>query len=157
MPAPDATVLTAAWVAPMVGPVVRDGAVAIVAGRVAAVGHAADVRRAVPAAIITDLGDAVLLPGLVNAHCHSELSHLRPGPPPASFVGWLTDLMKRAGPGDPAAAATAGAAESLAFGVTAVGDVTAFPAATRGPRRRGRPGRRQLRRGPRHGRPAGSA
>ncbi len=124
-------VLTAAWVAPMVGPVIRDGAVAFVGGRVAAVGTPAEVRRAVPDADVTDLGGVVVLPGLVNAHCHLELSRLRPGPSPASFVGWLSDLMKRAGPGDPAAAAADGAAESLAFGVTAVGDVTAFPTDTR--------------------------
>ena len=125
------SILTAAWVAPMTGPVLRDAAVAFVDGRVAAVGPVADVARSFPHADRHDLGDTVVLPGLVNAHVHLELSHLRPGPPPTSFVGWLTDLMSRAAPGDPAVAAAAGAAESLHFGVTAVGDVTAFPAATR--------------------------
>ncbi len=115
----------------MAGPVLRDAAVAFVAGRVAAVGPIDEVVRAHPEAERNDLGDAVLLPGLVNAHVHLELSHLRTGAPPTSFVRWLTDLMKQSGPGDPAAAAAAGAAESLRFGVTAVGDITAFPAATR--------------------------
>ncbi len=124
-------VVTAAWVAPMTGPPVRGGAVAFVAGRVAAVGPVADVRGRFPDVPVHDAGDAVVLPGLVNAHVHLELSALRPGPPPASFVGWLLDLMRAAGPGDPAAAAAAGAAECLGFGVTGVGDVTAFPAATR--------------------------
>ena len=129
-----ASILTAAWVFPMVTPPVRDGAVAMADGRVLAVGDAASVRRAVPGATVTELGDAVLLPGLVNAHVHLELSRLRAGTRPASFVGWLTDLMARSGPPDPAATAAAaaeGAAECLRFGVTAVGDVTAFPADTR--------------------------
>jgi cytosine/adenosine deaminase-related metal-dependent hydrolase len=124
-------ILTAAWLAPMTGPVVRDGAVAFVGGRVAAVGTVGDVLGAVPGAERHDLGDAVILPGLVNGHVHLELSHLRPGPRPTTFVGWLTDLMKQSGPGDPAVAAATGAAESLGFGVTSVGDITAFPAVTR--------------------------
>ena len=125
------TVLTAAWVAPMTGPPIRDGGVAFVDGRVAAVGPAREVRRSFPDAEVSEAGDAVVLPGLVNGHVHLELSHLRPGPPPATFVGWLLDLMRQAGPGDPARAAAAGAAECLGFGVTAVGDITAFPGVTR--------------------------
>ena len=128
---PHPVVLTAAWVVPMTGPALRDAAVAFVNGRIAAVGPTAQVRRSQPDAAVHDLGDAVVLPGLVNAHVHLELSHLRPGPAPASFVGWLLDLMRQAGPGDPAAAAVAGAVESLGFGVTAVGDISAFPAVTR--------------------------
>ena len=115
----------------MTGPVLRDAAVAFAEGRVAAVGPIDDVLRAHPEAERHDLGNAVILPGLVNAHVHLELSHLRPGPSPASFVGWLMALMKQTGPGDPAVAAAAGAAESLRFGVTAVGDISAFPAVTR--------------------------
>ena len=128
------TVLTAAWVAPMTGPPFRDGAVALVDRRVAAVGPIAVVRRAFPDAAVVDCGRAVLTPGLVNAHVHLELSDRRPGPPPATFVGWLLDLMRTGGPPDPAtlaAATAAGAAECLRFGVTGVGDVSAFPAVTR--------------------------
>jgi cytosine/adenosine deaminase-related metal-dependent hydrolase len=129
---PLPVVLRAAWVAPMGGRApLRDGAVAMAAGCVVAVGPSEALRPRFPDADLHDLGDAVLLPGLVNAHVHLELNQLRCGDRPTSFVDWLLGLMRSAGPGDPASAAADGAAECLRFGVTAVGDITAFPAFTR--------------------------
>ena len=41
-----------------------------------------------------DLGDVAVLPGLVNAHTHLELSYLRDEVPPASqFVTWIRGVM----------------------------------------------------------------
>jgi cytosine/adenosine deaminase-related metal-dependent hydrolase len=41
-----------------------------------------------------DLGHVVLMPGLVNAHTHLELSYLRDELPPASeFVNWIRDVI----------------------------------------------------------------
>jgi len=48
----------------------RRGAVAIVAGRIVAVGPADALRAAHPDAGITDMGDALLSPGFVDAHAH---------------------------------------------------------------------------------------
>ncbi|MEM9969657.1 MAG: guanine deaminase [Pseudomonadota bacterium] len=46
------------------------GAVLVDEGRIAAVGTADDLRNAHPTATITDHGDALLLPGFVDAHVH---------------------------------------------------------------------------------------
>ncbi len=46
------------------------GGVLIEGGRIAALGAAADLRRAHPEAAVTDLGSALILPGFVDAHMH---------------------------------------------------------------------------------------
>jgi len=52
--------------------------------------------KAHPSAEIRDLGEAVIIPGLVNAHTHVELSWLN-GEPPAggTYMTWLRDLVAR--------------------------------------------------------------
>ena len=59
-------VLSADWVLPIEGPPIEDGAVAIEDGRIAAVGRSDELGRA------THHEDAVIVPGLVNAHSHLE-------------------------------------------------------------------------------------
>jgi cytosine/adenosine deaminase-related metal-dependent hydrolase len=71
----------------------------------------------------------VLLPGLVNAHCHLELSHLAVAreQAPAGFVAWVEALVERrsrADPVDARAATRAALAELTATGTVAVGDVS---------------------------------
>ncbi|NBD29360.1 MAG: guanine deaminase [Alphaproteobacteria bacterium] len=46
------------------------GAVLVRDGRIAATGEASDLRRAHPRATVTDYGDALILPGFVDAHMH---------------------------------------------------------------------------------------
>ena len=43
--------------------------------------------------MVVDLGKGVLLPGLVNAHTHLELSGIQRGSSPARFVEWIIQLM----------------------------------------------------------------
>src|SRR5436309_14327049 len=118
------TILRAAWIAPMNRPAFRDGMVSIQNGRIVEVGPAAEMLPRHPASAIEDLGDVLLLPGLVNAHVHLELSDLVPSEPPASFVDWLLGVIGRgpppgeAGEARAAAAARAGIAQCLRFGVT---------------------------------------
>lgn len=121
------TLLRAAWVCPVHAPPLRDGWVAVHAGRIRAVGQGVDA----PAATrVDDLGEVVLLPGLVNTHTHLELSWLRGRVPPGpDFLSWVGALMRtrtapeRAGDAvtdDPARAAIA---EMRATGTVAVGDI----------------------------------
>ena len=65
-------------------------------GRVAWVGGPGD--PGAPAGEVRDLGPGVLLPGLVNAHCHLELSHLagRSTARRGGFVPWVEALVARA-------------------------------------------------------------
>jgi cytosine/adenosine deaminase-related metal-dependent hydrolase len=79
----------AAWVLPIAGAPLRDGWVAVDCGRIAAVGPAP------PTGVqVRPLGSVAVLPGLVNAHTHLELSHLRERVPPSrEFVTWVRNLV----------------------------------------------------------------
>ena len=69
-------ILRARIVLPIEGAPIGDGAVAIAGNTISAVGRYADV-RACSAGEVIDLGERVLMPGLVNAHCHLDYSMLR--------------------------------------------------------------------------------
>jgi 5-methylthioadenosine/S-adenosylhomocysteine deaminase len=121
---PEARRLHAAWVVPVAQPPIRDGALLIGPdGRIAAVGPDAVVPWP-PGVPNDDFPDAILLPGLVNAHTHLELTGL--GQPEArEFHAWLTWLRARKGertPADFLAAARAGVRACWAAGVTTVAD-----------------------------------
>lgn len=116
-------VFRAGWVVPVDGPPLRDAAVAVQEGRVAWVGPAAEA----PAGEARDLGAGVLMPGLVNAHCHLELSHLAGRlTGAAGFVEWVERLvLERGADAAPVRAqAAAGIAQMEATGTVAVGDVS---------------------------------
>jgi cytosine/adenosine deaminase-related metal-dependent hydrolase len=71
-----------------------------------------------------DHGDATLVPGLVNAHCHLELSHLRGAIPPGlGFAGWVRRLTSLPMAGFDDAAARAAAREMAETGTVFVADI----------------------------------
>lgn len=73
----------------MDGAAVENGAVAISGNRILEVGKFDDV-RAHNSGEIVDLGEQVLLPGLINAHCHLDYTCLRDKiPPQKSFADWI--------------------------------------------------------------------
>ena len=116
------------WILPIAGRPIPDGWVAVDDGRVVAVGRR---RAAGEPSARRELGRVALLPGLVNAHTHLELSHLRAAVPPAScFTGWVQRAIagRQAFPdaADPAIldAARRGIAEARAAGTVLVGDVS---------------------------------
>jgi 5-methylthioadenosine/S-adenosylhomocysteine deaminase len=120
-------VLTARWVFPVSAAPIADGAVAIQAGRIADVGPRAELAAAWPAADRWDLGQAALLPGLVNCHTHLELCDLPSPAADGSFSTWLVTLIERRRQlplAAQAAAAEAGARELLESGTTCVGEVS---------------------------------
>lgn len=118
----------ASWILPISEPPIRDGWVAVDRGRVVAIG-----RRA-PSGIApsdVDLGRVVVMPGLVNAHTHLELSYLRDEVPPASaFVTWIRGVIearrKRPDPRAPEILESVRKAlvESAASGTAVVGDIS---------------------------------
>jgi cytosine/adenosine deaminase-related metal-dependent hydrolase len=113
-------ILSADWVLPIEGPPIRDGAIVLEEGRIAAVGTAADLGEGEAHA-----GSAIL-PGFVNAHTHLEYAvYAGFGDGLADFSEWITMHIARKGRigwEDFVAIARLGAAESLASGVTTVGD-----------------------------------
>jgi cytosine/adenosine deaminase-related metal-dependent hydrolase len=91
-------VYTARYLLPVSAPLLRGGAVAVNEGRIVSVGPLADVvQTAGTDSQVHDLGDAVILPGLVNAHTHLELSWMGDDPPPGGgFCGGATKpILKR--------------------------------------------------------------
>ena len=126
-------IVSARYVVPVAGPVIEGGAVHVEAGLIRAVGCAKDL----PKTAVDDCGDAVILPGLVNAHTHLELSHLRGLVPPGpSLIDWLTRLIdeRTRNPVDQQAVRAIvrdAIRESLRVGVTTIGDITADPSGTR--------------------------
>jgi aminodeoxyfutalosine deaminase len=120
--------LRARWVLPVDKPPIEGGYVSVAGSRIAAVGSAAPAART-----IEDLGDVALLPGLVNAHTHLEFSDLkRPlGTPGMDLPAWIRLVIadRKRGDRDPSAAIAAGLRESIAAGVTTVGEITTSPAA----------------------------
>lgn len=119
--------LRAAWVCPVAQAPLRDGWVHVEGDRVTAVGQGAS---APGAAREEALGSVVVMPGLVNAHTHLELSWLRGAVPPSTdFLAWVGQLMRARGAFEHAAdahkmaAVRAAIKEMRASGTVAVGDI----------------------------------
>ena len=121
----DVTVYRASWVLPMVQPPMANGAVAVDGDRITFVGAAADA----PAGRVVDLGDAALMPGLVNVHTHLELTPLRHLLEGLDFAQWIRTLthLRRTELSDPAdvrVGARIGIAEGLLRGITTYADTS---------------------------------
>lgn len=75
------------WVLPVSRPPISKGWVSIDNGVIADVGES-------PVSAARNLGRVAILPALVNAHIHLELSHLRGIVPPAGrFIDWIRGVM----------------------------------------------------------------
>lgn len=115
----------AAWVLPIESPTVRDGWVEVEHDRIVALGES----RPPEGGGEVDLGRVALLPGLVNAHTHLELSHLR-GEIPATrdFVHWIRTVIDARGRLPDARAILRGVEggidESVRCGTALVGDIS---------------------------------
>jgi aminodeoxyfutalosine deaminase len=92
-------IYSAPWVLPMANPPVREGAIAVKDGCIEAVGPASEIRTAFPGRReVTCQG--VLMPALINAHIHLELSHLPDIKRPAAgwtMCDWIEDLIQARG------------------------------------------------------------
>jgi cytosine/adenosine deaminase-related metal-dependent hydrolase len=119
------------------------GALLIDGERIVAAGSPQSIGRPEGVASI-DEPRAVLIPALVNAHCHLDLSHIGPAPFTGSFVSWAERLRGRraTAAAEIAAAVRRGVALSRAGGIGLVGDIagTGSPVPIRELRRLGMPG-----------------
>jgi cytosine/adenosine deaminase-related metal-dependent hydrolase len=113
--------LTARYIFPVAGPPLERGTVTIIGERISAVlahgARTADV----------DLGNVAILPGLVNAHTHLDLSGACGViPPTPDFTQWLRGVIayRRSRTAEEVQQdIRAGMAESLKFGTTLLGDI----------------------------------
>jgi len=117
-------------VVPMVGEPIENGAVAIAGNQIAAVGRYEEVRTNHGGDVL-DLGEQILLPGLINAHCHLDYTMLRGEiPPQRTFTDWVRAINARKAAlqeADYLTAIAAGLAEVQSFGTTALVNLEAFP------------------------------
>jgi cytosine/adenosine deaminase-related metal-dependent hydrolase len=113
--------LTARWVFPVDAPPLERGRVAVAGDRIAGVGPCDG-----PADV--DFGEAAVIPGLVNAHTHLDLTGLRgQAPPSPDFTGWLRKVIafRRSRPPEQVRQDVhEGLAESVRFGTTLLGDIS---------------------------------
>lgn len=85
---------TASWIVPVTSPPIRDGALLVDNdGRIAKIGVLEDMPSSRQATRV-ELGDAILLPGLINVHAHPELAACRGLLEDLPFHEWIPSLMR---------------------------------------------------------------
>lgn len=122
-------ILRARIVLPVTAPPLADGAVAISGGVICGVGPWPDIRRAF-AGPVRDLGEVVLLPGLVNAHCHLDYTDMAGMiPPRRHFTDWIQSIVTLKASWSSAEFSRSwqrGARMLLRNGITTVGNIEAL-------------------------------
>lgn len=122
--------LRARTVLPVTAPPIENGAVLISANRIRAVGPWTELQNLSDEKAI-DLGDVVLLPGLVNAHCHLDYTDMAGQlPPPKTFTDWIGSITAAKsgwGYSDYARSWLRGAHMLLKTGTTTVADIESMP------------------------------
>ena len=123
-------ILRARTVITNTGTPIENGAVAIAGNRIVAVGGFDEIHAAHEGETV-DLGEQVLMPGLVNAHCHLDYTMMRRSiNPQRSFTEWILRInaLKRSLDNDDYRAAIAkGFAELKQWGTTTVANIESFP------------------------------
>ncbi len=114
--------LTARWLLPVSGPPLANGTVTVAGDTIAAIEPHG---RRTPD---LELGNAAIIPGLVNAHTHLDLSSVSGRIPfDGDFTNWLRGVIAHRHSLEPEQVETAvraGLADSLRHGVTLLGDIT---------------------------------
>jgi cytosine/adenosine deaminase-related metal-dependent hydrolase len=127
-------ILRAKIVLPITAPPIEDGAVFVDGKKIRAVApwkvFAAHTTRAERHGV-RDLGDVILLPGLINAHCHLDYTGMAGEiPPPKNFTDWIaaiTAFKANWDFSDYAQSWLLGARQLLQYGCTTVADIEAVP------------------------------
>lgn len=122
----------APWVFPVTRPALQNGAVAVCSGTIEDVGTFGVLSKSFPGARIIDYPDSALIPALINAHTHLELSNLSGLTQtfqPDSFTGWIAHMLaerKKRGFAGPSVlqAARQALADQQEDGVAVVGDIS---------------------------------
>lgn len=124
-------IYSARWLLPISSPPIDDGAIAIEGQSILAVGLRSQLVNRFPTAPVNNFGDAAILPGLVNAHSHLELTVMRGflENEESDFFAWLRKLtVARLAMTDEDlfASSMCGAIEAARAGITCLGDSSSF-------------------------------
>jgi cytosine/adenosine deaminase-related metal-dependent hydrolase len=120
----------ARWVLPISSPAIEAGALAVEGHRIVAVGTRGALMTQFPEATVCDLGESAIIPGLVNAHSHLELTAMRGflDKEEHDFFAWLRKLtlarFERMTAEDLNVSAAWGACEAARAGVTCLADAS---------------------------------
>ena len=122
-------IYSARWVLPISSEPIENGAVAFDRGRFIGVGDRRSLKERFVEARVTDFGEAAILPGLVNAHSHLELTVMRGflEREEGNFPAWLRKLTLARiamSPEDLRVSTLCGAIEAARAGVTCFGDAS---------------------------------
>jgi len=127
---PTLRLLRARVVVPVSRPPIENGGVAVSGERIVAVGRWPELCRTFAGESV-DLGESALLPGLVNAHCHLDYTHMAGlFPPPKKFTDWIKLITTEKAHwtfSDFAASWVEGAKMLVRTGTTTVADIEAVP------------------------------
>ena len=116
-------ILRAKYVMPDSRTVIENGAVVIRGSKIVDIGRYPTVRSS-GAPPIHDLGEAVLTPGLVNAHTHLDLTSSADSVQRVpKFTDWVFQIVGKRNPSTIEPSIREGVQQSLAGGVTTVGDI----------------------------------
>ncbi len=123
-------ILRARTILPVSQPPIENGAILVSGNHIRAVGSWPELQSQADEKVF-DLGEVILLPGLINAHCHLDYTDMAGNlPPPKTFTDWIPLIT---------AAKTAwsyseyahswlhGAHQLLKTGTTTVADIEAMP------------------------------
>ncbi|MEP6635778.1 MAG: amidohydrolase family protein [Acidobacteriota bacterium] len=124
------TLYSALWVLPISSPPIEAGALAIEGTTISEVGTRSSLTAKFPDAEMRHFGEAAILPGLINAHSHLELTAMRGflDNEEGDFLAWLRKLtlarLERMTEDDLYVSAAWGVCEALRAGVTCVADAS---------------------------------
>ncbi len=120
----------ARYVMPMSAPLIKDGVVAVKNGMIIEVGSSDEVKQRYRATSYHDLGEVILMPGLINAHTHLDCTmmknRLEHG---SSFTAWVQGLNKikfSLQEEDIIQGVTKGMSELHRWGCVAAGNIVSF-------------------------------
>ncbi len=86
----------AKWILPITLPPIFNGGIEVKGRKIVRIGKFKDIKRECKRAKLVDFEDSIILPALVNAHTHLELSALRFRlSPSGSFGFWVKNIIKK--------------------------------------------------------------
>ena len=123
-------ILRARIILPITAPPIEDGAVLIVGNKIQSVAPWSELRPHQREKAV-DLGEVILLPGLVNTHCHLDYTDMAGElPPPKTFTDWIAAMIAHKSGwsySDYARSWLRGAHQLLKTGTTTVADIEVMP------------------------------